>query len=427
MNTTGVGTPLSVEQCGVCSYDADEVEDTRTVVALLRMPCEQDGRTIPLSGDSGAIGEHRRVDSLFRLLGHQEAAVRHAAITALISLNPPDLPERTRLMMHDPSPLVREAAAGIAGHVGYPDCIGPLLGLRHDPVESVRSAAVEGLASVPEPRACDMLIHSLTCDTPRVREAAARALGKVDPAISTGPLIAALDDPEPWVRYHVARSLGQHAAPAAMDRLALAARSDPANQVRAAAIEAVGHIGGDRAPGILAPLVRSDDAELARAALHALARLDHPDALPPIQWALHAPDPEVRANAAQALADRGGQGVAEALEWMAATDTDPWVVQSAVNALGSLRTSRAIAALISLSAEPANHEACVQALALAGESRVDEVAQGLRHSQAEVRRVVLEALGRIKNPKVSALIPDAMRESGSKPRTGGTDAVGMTA
>ncbi|MEW6368894.1 MAG: HEAT repeat domain-containing protein [Acidobacteriota bacterium] len=421
---TSVLAPSLLDQGDAHSPEEDPAECTRPPTS---MADELDNRPLAFSNGIGWIEERRRTDSLFRLLDHQEAAVRHASVTALVSLNPPDLTERARLMMHDPNPRVRESAAGIAGHLGYSDCSRRLLELCNDPSESVRCAAVEGLAGASEPQARHMLIHALRCDTPQAREAAARALGKADPATAIEPLIEALDDPEPWVRYHAARSLGNHAAPAAIERLALAVQSDPAKPVRAAAIEAVGQIGGDRAAHILAPLVRSDDAELARAALHALARLDHPDALPSIQWALHASDPEIRANAAQALADRGGPGVAEALEWMAATDTDPWAVLSTINALGTMKTPAAIAALISLSAEPAHREACVQALDVVGEEQIEEVAKGLLQHEGEVQRAAREALGRITHPKASALIADAAGRNDARPPAAEVDVVGRGA
>src|SRR4029434_11270286 len=120
----------------------------------------------------------------------------------------------------------------------------------------------------------------------------------------------------------------------------------------------------------------------------ALGSIGHPDSLPPLQDALRSTVPALRMSALGALAKRGGIGVAEALQWVAAADDDEHVSRSAIEALALLGTSEANNALIELTVVPARLEDCVAALAQLGPGRIDLVALGLNHADSAVRRAV---------------------------------------
>ncbi|MEJ5200450.1 MAG: HEAT repeat domain-containing protein, partial [Anaerolineae bacterium] len=210
------------------------------------------------------------------------------------------------------------------------------------------------------------------------------------------------------VRYFAARSLGRHASPEALPALAQVAQGDPAQHVRVSAIEALGRIGGPRAVAVLAPLAEAEDRDTARAALAALGMVSHPDALPPLLSVLRSSQPARQLDAVRALAERGGSGAAGALQWVATSDPNEEVARAAIEALARVATPESFAALVSLTANEARREACIAALAQAGEEYAEQIARGLSHPQTAVRCAVVEALARMKRPRATELLATAL-------------------
>jgi HEAT repeat protein len=214
-------------------------------------------------------------------------------------------------------------------------------------------------------------------------------------------LLAALRDPDHWVRYFAARSVGRHANPESVAALEHLAHNDEASPVRIAAMESLAQIGGARVVAILAPLIDSADPDIARAALGGLGLIGHPDALLPLLAALRARDAGRRIDALRALGNRDGTGAAEAIQWVAAGDADEKVAEAAIDSLCRLATPEAIDMLVNLTSDPARREASVAALARLGRQRVHLIGKGLNHPQTSVRRSIVDALGRMKQPEAS--------------------------
>lgn len=409
-------TELLIQQLG--AEDADtrvasvvalgRVGDRRSVPALLGLLRDDPELVVITTGALARIGDPRALEPLLEVLSRPEAEARQAAIAALNSLGHPDLPARTEALLHSPNALVRESAAHIAGYFGYANCVEPLLALFGDPEENVRRAAAESVAYLDDPRVLSALGRAIRDDTPRVRASAAQGLGQTGRHDAVPLLIAALDDADAWVRYFASRALGQLRVPEVLGPLAALTRHDSANHVRAAALEAIGRLGGSRAASLLAPFVESPDGDLARSAIHALGMVSHPDALPPLMAIVRSPLVDRRLDAVQALGERGGSGVAGALQWVAAVDADPRVAQSAIAALAHVSTPEAIAALIALTADASRRELCVAGLARTSDTQIALVAQGLTHVHAAVRCAVAEALARMKCPAATERLCDAL-------------------
>jgi HEAT repeat protein len=196
--------------------------------------------------------------------------------------------------------------------------------------------------------------------------------------------------------------------PSAIDALARALRTDSANQVRIAAADALGSIGGPRVVSILAPFVEADDRDLSSAALAALGNIGHPDALQPIVSVLRSKDATARANAVRAVASRRDALAVEALQWTSAVDSEPAVSAAAIRELGAMATDASIAALIRLSADRRLRDDAIAALVRLDPSHIDRVALGLKNPEMEVRRAVVEALGRMKHPTASHVLAAAL-------------------
>ncbi len=385
------------------------------------------------------IGDKSAFEALIGPLSHPDAAVRQAAIAALDSLGHPEMPSRLVGLLHDANPFVRESAVKIAGYFAFEQCVDLLLECCRDRDERVRRAALEHIPYLDDRRVLSVLVSALDSEIALERATAARAFAQMDGAIAFPYLKNALADPEPWVRYYAVRSLGLHGYPEALEDLAELVAADPATQVRVAAVEALGRIGGSRAVAVLAPLVEMSCGEdLTRSAIAALGAIGHPDALPPLLGVLRSPDSNRRIDALRALGDRGGEGAVDAMQWVAAADQDPNVVQAAIDALAHLCTEEAIAALIELTADPRRTTACTIALAQGHGSRagtgapplqpascnirvsVEEqiywIGRGLRHPNAGVRCAVVDVLTRLKHPRASELLIAALDDADSSVR-----------
>ncbi len=380
------------------------IGDASAVPALMRMLTASPELAVVTAGALAKIGDRRAFGALLSLMGHEDASVRQAIVSALNSLGHPDMAGHMVRCLQDPNPLVRESAVKVAGYFGYPECVELLLAACADHDLNVRRAALEHIPYLDDDRVLGVLVAALQEPQAAVRAAAARGLAQVEGTAALQPLLAALTDRDAWVRYYAARSLGRHAFPDALPALAGLAREDPAIHVRAAAIEALGRIGGARVVSILAPLAEAEDRDLARAALSALGMVSHPDALPPLLSALRSAQPSRQLDAIRALAERGGAGAAGALQWAATTTGDAAVAQAAIEALARLATPEALAALVALTADSQHRNACIAALAQTGEAHADQIAAGLTHAQASVRCAVVEALARMKRPRASELL-----------------------
>ncbi len=399
------------------------IGDERAVPALVRQLHETPTLITVAAGALAKIGDRNAFGALLTQMGHPDAGVRQAIVSALNSLGHPHMDIEMVRCLQDSNPLVREAAVKISGYFGYPLCADLLLAACDDPDLNVRRAALEHIPYLEDDRILPLLLRTLRDPSGQVRAASARALAQVEGSAAWQPLLTALRDRDPWVRYYAARSLGRHALPEALPELARLAQDDPAPHVCAAAIEALGSIGGARVVAILAPLAEAYAADLARAALDALGRVSHPAALPPLLSALASPHPARQLGAVRALALRGGSEAVEALH-AAATGQDvpnrladplspipartPEIIEAAIQALAQLATPDALAALVALTADPARRESCVAALAQTGENHAELIARGLADAQVTVRCAVVDALARIKRPHASQLLSAAL-------------------
>jgi HEAT repeat protein len=383
------------------------IGDPQSVPALIRALPDPE-LTVDVAGALARIGDSRAYGPLLKLLGHDRAAVRRAAIGALNSLGHPRMPQDVRQLLTNSDPRLRESAVRIAGYFGYTECAPLLLKAIHDGDENVRRAAVENLPNLDESRVLSVLLTAIRDESPKIRGAAAQSLGHLESVASVPALTLAMRDSDEWVRYYAVRALGQIRSPESIDALASALREDQAVQVRIAAADALGAIGGRRIVSVLAPFVNSEDSNLSRAALLALGVVGHPDALHPILSALRSDDPLRRLNAVRAIAARRDHEAAEALQWTAGADNDEAVAAGAIEELSKMATSESIAALLRLASDRRLREKAIVQISRLGLSHLESIKAGLSSPQLETRRAVVEALGRMKTPEASVALSIAL-------------------
>jgi HEAT repeat protein len=292
-----------------------------------------------------------------------------------------------------------------------------VLELCADPSEAVRRAAIEHLPFFDDRRATAVLVHALGFDTPVVRAAAATALARLEEDAALPPLIRALDDADPWVRYFALRSIGAFENATAAPAVVKVLERDRAGQVRLAAIDALGRLDPPDAVTILQPLTVSSDADLARAAIRALGHIKDARAQPILASLGRAAEAWRRLEAVAAIGVRGGAEAASTLQWVAAADTEADVSGAAIAALavigsrGGPDAISAITALIALTAERAIRETVIASLAGLPAHRIGDVASGLGHPSPDVRRAVIEALGRMRRPDASGWVERALEDA----------------
>jgi HEAT repeat protein len=139
------------------------------------------------------------------------------------------------------------------------------------------------------------------------------------------------------------------------------------------------------------------------------------------------------------LGQQGYSEAVEAIQWVAAGDANPNVVQAAIEALGQMRNRASIAALIELTADPQRVSACVIALShpdatggVLGEEGMPKVGRntyewigvGLTHPNPGVRSAVVDALTRLKHPRASEILVAALEDRESSVRLRAIRALG---
>lgn len=320
--------------------------------------------------------------ALIRALDDDDPSVRVAALDGLGGLDQaPDiaLPVETRL--DDPDDRVRAAAVRVAGRLGSDAAMVHVEALADDPSLPVRAAVAVALDDSPAGRGG--LVAGLLADpSPDVRQAAIEAVAAVG-GVARGETIApilidALDDDSLRVRrtaadllarrtadtdgiVDVLRSGSRRAQDAAL--LALVGHADPVRDVviewageqieRAAAMQAdLRALEGEGRPstptpdtalGFLVSVLARRERALTDRALAALAVLGTPEAGGVLRRCLRSADPEIRAQALEALdsigdrrlrgavvrlldADEAGGGVQRgAVLRRLVDDGDPWI------------------------------------------------------------------------------------------------------
>lgn len=389
------------------------IGDRRATSALVAALSDEE-LAVPAAGALARIGDAAAFEALIGLVGHPDSAVRQATIAALNSIGHADMPRRVLALLGDANPLVRESAAKIAGYFGYAGCLARMIACCDDESEAVRRAAVETLPMFDDPAAIARLGQALAGGTDAVRAAAATAFGHASAADAVEPLLRALGDADPWVRYFALRSLGSFQQPSAAPAVRNCLERDSAGQVRLAALDVLSRLQLPDVLSMLEPLAVSEDQDMARAAIRALRHVEDPAVEALLDRLSRASDAWRRLETVIALGQRGGVHAVSALEWVAAADDDRDVAHTAIAGLATLAARenevgvQAVRALVALLAEAALREPASNALARLPPFRAAEVAGGLTHASATVRRATVEALSRMRHTDATRRIETAL-------------------
>lgn len=367
-------------------------------------------------GALAKIGDRKAFDPLLAIIGHKNPSIRRSAIAALNSIGHPEMSEKIAGLLNDKDPNVRESAVKIAGYFGFPDCKEKIISLLNDENINVTTAVTENLPFFEDETTLALLRNIIRSHNPKMRMAAAKALGNIENEEAYEVLYEALNDQDGWVKYFAIKSCDNLGLMASLEKIRYLAFSDPSPFVRIAAAEFLGHAGGSISASCLATLTGDNDINVSTAAVNALGDVHHPDSLQTLLSLSKSSNQAIRKSAVEALGRRGGTGAAGALQWLALTEKDSEIKQSAINSLGMIGTRESVMALLNLSTDPEHRERSVSALASLPDEMIPTLMEGLNHRHTFVRTAVIETLQRIRTPMASEKLAECLKHPDVKVR-----------
>ena len=297
-----------------------------------------------------------------------------------------------------------------------------LLEMLQPPHGGARRRALLALARIGYPSALGFLIDTLNADrnpenrNAEMRALAAFALGEIESHHAASYLVQRLDpavEPSLLVRARCAEALGKIAS----NKLSVAALGDYGTRGIAEALAAL-------LPSPEKPFVSEDHKLLVELTLTALLRVRQPQSVEAIATQLRSPDPDVRWQAANALARiRDGIQPAVAALVPLLEDTNPLVRAHAARALGVAKATQAVDGLIKLlgDADARVTASAINALGAIGEARAVPALVTLGNGQLSAYRafdrnksgvppqqnlllLIATALGNLKDPRAVELL-----------------------
>jgi HEAT repeat protein len=291
------------------------------------------------------LGATAAADDLRRLAADGDADVRRVALVGLAAMEGAAALDVLKAALEDPAPDVRAAAVSGLASLGLVQEARPVvIGMLRDGSPAERIAAFGALGSLPSDHDDELepwLRAGLRDPVASVRAAALRA-SVARALVSTDALVLALDDDALEVRRMAATLLRERpeAVPAVIDLVRHGA--DPAREAALRALDgnaatvrtellawadgqvrragrlrghalALGAIGGSATAPYLEHVLRRRLAAIQARLLQCLAILGAPEASSLIRRCLHAPDPDVRAQAVEAIEALGDPKLARGI------------------------------------------------------------------------------------------------------------------
>lgn len=252
----------------------------------------------------GGLANTQYIEPLMELLRQRDGELRKAVTMALASLGsryPDEVANavRTTFLAGDNRPewLL------ILGTIGRNEDIGVVVSGVHHRDPEVRWAAVEAGRNFGIDFPEVTLIFTLTDEHPKVRASSARALCDHRSSISLDSLLASVKDRDPWVAAAALEALGRRRDPKAIHVL-LDAVQHGTSPIAIAALKSLFLMNPPQLPDALLLAIGNKDPEVVREAIAAAQRLSSVHAGPLFVRCLNSEYWNVRAAAAEALANR---------------------------------------------------------------------------------------------------------------------------
>lgn len=354
----------------------------------------------------------KAIDYLIARLDDEDVGVQQAVVNALSELAAsapaakPAMLGKLRKLLDSRSLAERLNSLHVFVNIegeGFPD---ELLAASRNRDPQIREKAVSLMGRFHEERFADQLVLLLTDEATPVRLAAIRSIVRMRPEGGLAPLVSSLGDPEIWIRTAAAQALGEYHAVEAVAPLIERLRSD-IPPVKIAVLEALGKLDHPDSHAALASAVDSEDPEVQRAALLSLARVPGEKVTRILLDCLESEDWRHRAAAASALGHRESQEATGRLEQLLASDPDPYVRQTVVQALDRIGRPESFPALIQALDDPAIVDEVSDAFVRHGERWRESLEEAWRTADARREPVIAAILAAMKNAKGQEKAADA--------------------
>lgn len=271
------------------------------------------------------------------------------------------------------------------------------MSLTRHPTAALRVAALEALVQTEEKQSVRFLNAGLADPAPSVRAAAAMGMAKISSPKSESLLIAALRDEQASVRRVAAQTLVEFESKTVGSAASKALNLETDPGVVEFLLEIVGRGGTDDALITLQKYLSSDDRELQNRAMATLRRLRNPNAAKLVAPLLSSEHHETRRLAVETVGLLKNKCVLPELREILKSDAEDQIRAAAARALGELKDNEAVC-LLEESLHDSRAVRCQAVIALGNlgqkESAPALVAQ-LRDPAAEIRYHACHALGQI--------------------------------
>ncbi len=335
-------------------YVLESLPLTEAARALREALAKTEGETrLGIINSVGMRGDTRAVPALAKLLNNSDTATAIAAAQALGHIGTPEALKPLEGATHSPSREIADAAVdGVLRCATRTLTMGnPGKALRifegayqNARTDTVRLAAYRGMIRASGPGGVRLIARALEGEPSPARQAALQMVREVQAPGATVTLAELLRRVNPMVQLALLEGLRQRGDPAAAPAIAaLAAEPDP--QMKLAVIKALGALGNASNVPLLSEIAAGGSPSEQQAARQALVDLHRGKVADTLLDQLPTANPEVKAELARALGDRGETAAFPRLVELAQRGPAP-VRHSAVKAMGSLADNPQLADLI---------------------------------------------------------------------------------
>jgi len=358
----------------------------------------------------GLIGNESHIPLLLEQLASFDEYIRPASRQALVNMGSRHL--KALLEQYDgQEEHIQREFIEILGKIGNKASIPLIVTALHEGNKLIRETAAKTLAVFKDRSMVDPLISGLKDPAEQVRSACAFSLGILRAVKGTRHLMPLLEDPEADVRESASEALGRigtieiakHAAPLL---------NHPQMEVRQAAIQCLGLIMDRRVNSYLIDALNNADRGVRRFAANIIGKRNISAAAERLIVALMDEDWQVRKSAASALGNlREERSIDVLLDSL--KDDNIWVRYASVVALGKIGNKKAALPLQKCLKNDTGPVLIATVEALLAMNAPDIVSLLIPLSEnpdEEVRKVIAETLGKLKDKKAMQILEKMKRD-----------------
>lgn len=375
------------------------------------------------------MGDDKSLKLMSAALQDSDPEVRLHAAQGLAAFGPRG-GELLIAALNDPDLNVRRAALFSLGEIRCFRAVKPVLRLLNT---ELKVDVLNTLIAIGTEEALPALFQTLKDRDPFIRAMTAEALGEIGDPAAAPKLLPLLSDRNSDVQISAALAIGKLKDPAASAHLLqLLAKGD--RQVRLAAVKALGLAGGDEAVAPLLKLLTEKDTGLRRETLLAITLIAQRT-----KTEVHATaeqiqglillqtdqDEQVRVNARAVLRAIGPKAVDSLME--AARSGDPFLRVQSIHALSDIGDQRAGAMILEFLEKDENPEVRKASITALGKLRytkaVSALVKQLKSEDWRIRAMTASALGNIKDNTAVAALVKLLDDDNERVRKSATEAL----